>query len=91
MHYHRAQPSLDYSTRRLLLERMESTEEAMEFLARGREVDPTAGLVDSALHAIKAAEKERALMNSSITSWMSGADSSCRPEGSGASEGSYLD
>ncbi|KAJ1470765.1 hypothetical protein T484DRAFT_1979346 [Baffinella frigidus] len=69
MHYHRPQPLLNHRMRRLL-EMMESAEEAMEFLARGRDVDPTAGLVDSALHSIKAAEEERARKTSSIQSWL---------------------
>jgi len=83
MHYHRAQPLLNQRMQ-LLLAQMESAEEAVEFLARGRDVDPTAGLVDAALHAIKAAEEERARKNSSIKSWLSGADT--RPEDS---EGAY--
>jgi hypothetical protein len=59
---------------------MESAEDAMEFLARGRDIEPTAGLVDSALHSIKAAEKERASKNASIQSWLSGAGMSSSAE-----------
>ena len=85
MHYHRAQPFLNHRMQ-ILLAQMESSEEAVEFLARGRDVDPTAGLVDSALHAIRAAEEERARKTSSIQSWLSGADT--RPEDS---EGNFPD